>query len=225
MVGSGGGNSRAGNTDPFAVKHDKDPVAQRRAKAMLLKLSDFPDGWRAFAVSSSQDKAGQRNLRNCLGVDYSDLTVIGDASSREFVMGENTNADSETQIFASKAQASDALRRFSDGMAGSKIKDCFKRLLEKSVPSDYRVGEIDVGELSFTSPGGLDDAKAWQIVVPFEPISSAAGSKSSGYIDLAYLRKGGAIAQVNTSDEVTAFDSELRNHLVRAVARRLSGSQ
>ena len=163
---SGGANTGGGNTDPFAVKHEKDPVAQQRAKATLLKLSDFPDGWRAFAVSPSQDKSGQRNLRNCLGVDYSDLTVIGDAPSREFAMGEDASADSETQIFASEAQASDALRRFSDGMAGSKIKDCFKRLLEKSVPSDQRLGEIGVGELSFTSPGGLDAAKAWQIVVP-----------------------------------------------------------
>src|SRR3954462_8359976 len=94
LAGCGGGGG--GNRGTLRAKHKISPDAQRQAKSMLLKLSDFPDGWRASA--GAQDVAGQRKFRKCIGVNYADLTLTGDATSKDFAMGESTTANSEAQI-------------------------------------------------------------------------------------------------------------------------------
>jgi hypothetical protein len=82
----------------------------------------------------------------------------------------------------------------------------------------------DVGELSF-SPPDVDEAKAWQIVIPVEITSGVGeGFTPDVYIEQVLLREGDTVARVFTEDVLTEFDEELRNQLVQTVAGRMSES-
>ena len=69
-VAAGAGCGGGGSFNTGAAKGTINADSQRRAKSMLLRLSDFPAGWRASAPDPV-DKGGQANLRKCVGVDFS----------------------------------------------------------------------------------------------------------------------------------------------------------
>jgi hypothetical protein len=216
----GDGNESGGGT---ASKRAIETEAQERAEAIVLKLADFPDGWRA---SAPEDEGGGDDFRNCIGLDYSALTVTGEAESDDFAMGEATEVQSEALVYASDAEAETALDEFSDGLGSTAVEDCVKDLYEDALEGeeDVKVGEIDVGELSFTPPPDLDEASAWQVAVPLEgPSNLGAGEVSiTVYLDLIHLREGDTLVYVSTQDTVTPFDSDLRDDLLEAVASRMS---
>ena len=127
-------------------------------------------------------------------------------------------------IFKSDQQAEDGMSEFTEGMSGSGAEDCFQDLVEKALKGEkgFKLGEIDVGELSFTPPD-VDEAKAWQIVVPVEITSGVGeGLSANAYLERVLLREGDTVASVTTEDVLTEFDPELRNQLVQTVADRMS---
>jgi hypothetical protein len=210
----GGGDSNGG-----AAKREIAADAQEQAKAINLRLSDFPDGWRAS--TPDEDTAGQKKFRKCIGADYSDVTLIGDASSKDFAQGESARASSRAGITKTAAQAADTMRRLATGLAEPGTKDCVRGAIG-STPG-YKVGEIDVGELKATPPAGVDEGQAWEIVVPVEVTSGATkGLAASVYVDAVFLRKGNIVGSVSTVDVLSPLDDALRAHLVRTVARRMS---
>jgi hypothetical protein len=96
-----------GNGDDAAnarnAKRSIQDGAQGRAEAMVLELSDFPNGWRASP--HEEDKAGGDRLRECQGVDYSALTITGEADSKDFAAEGSTEASSSATVFADEAEA------------------------------------------------------------------------------------------------------------------------
>ncbi len=74
-------------TAAAAIKRAIEPEAQQRAESIVLTLSDFPDGWQAEA-DTAEDDADQEAFNECVGADYSGLTIIGEAHSDDFLMGE-----------------------------------------------------------------------------------------------------------------------------------------
>jgi hypothetical protein len=212
--GGGGGSS-----DTLAAKRTISHQAQARAKAINLRLSDFPDGWRG-STPSSKDEASDAKTRKCFGIDYSKLTLIGDASSKDFAQGENATASSEAQITKTESDAKAGLQKLATGLEGDKPKDCLRKAIG-STPG-YKVGDIDIGELRTTKPSGVDEARAWEIVIPIEVTSGAGkGLSVSAYADAFYLRKGNVVAHVNTGDVLSPLDETLRDHLVSTVAHRM----
>lgn len=161
--GGDGGNSNTGEARNTTSHEESkgtrsareiDPAAQARAESLLLLLSDLPDGWRGSP--SEDDDEGDEESRRCLGTDYSDFTIIGEADSDEFSMGENTSVDSEATVFESETDALGSLEEFASGMRSSKVEDCFSDAVRKEIRGeDYKLGEVDVGELSFSSPRTL----------------------------------------------------------------------
>src|SRR5262249_12560647 len=215
-TGCGGG----GSNNSGAAKRSINADAQGRAKSMLLQLADFPEGWRA-SYPSPEDRGGQAKFRKCLGVDYSSINLTGDARSRDFAKGDTAQASSEAQIAGSAAQARQGFEQFATSMNGSKVKDCVKKLIPKS--SDYKVGNVDVGQLRATPPANVDEAKTWQIVIPLEVTSGTGkGITATAYIDFVALLKDDAITTVEGLDVFTPFDSALRDHLVKTVAGRMT---
>jgi hypothetical protein len=197
--------------------------AQARAESMVLELSDFPEGWRASAPD--KDAAAEDRFRDCLGSDYSALTLIGDAESKDFAKEEAT-ISSDATVFASEEQAEEAGKEISDGMEGKGAEDCFRDVVEKSIKQESpetEIDEVDVGELSFAAPGDIAEARAWQIAVSFHVKSGAAkGLTPTAYIDFVVLREGDSLASLRSSDVLSPFDSELRDMLLRAVASRMA---
>ena len=198
--------------------------AQGRAEAMVLELSDLPDGWRASP--HEEDTAGGDRLRECLGVDYSALTIIGEADSRDFAVEDSTEASSSATVFADEAGADEASSGLSDGMESDAAEDCFRDLIEKMANDEgpqFKVVAVDIGELGVTAPSSVEETKAWQIAISFDVTSGEAkGSSVTAYVDFVALREGDSIAVLQMSDVQTPFDSELRNELVQAVADRMS---
>lgn len=217
VTGCGGGSDSSSG----AAKRTITPGAQAQAKTINLRLSDFPDGWRAS--TRDEDTAGQSKFRKCIGADYSDITFIGDASSKDFAKSEGTEASSNVQIAETGAQAIDATRRLATAMGGRGTKDCVRDLFE--ITPGYKVGEIDVGELSFTPAASVDDGQAWEIVIPIEITSGPTkGLSASAYIDLVQLQKGNILGNITTVDVLSPLDETLRADLVRTVGRRMSSS-
>jgi len=157
-------------------------------------------------------------------VDYSDLTTTGEAESQDFAMGESMDVSSEARVFETEAEATSSLSEFADGMASDAVEGCIEALVEDSAETDqdFTVGEVDVGELSFTPPD-VDEARAWQIAIPIEVTSGQAkGVSATVYLDIVDLREGDTIVSVQTSDVLTPFDASLRRELVEKVAIRMS---
>jgi hypothetical protein len=121
-AGCGGGSSDTG-----AAKRTINADSQRRAKSMLLRLSDFPEGWRASAPDPV-DKGGQANLRKCVGVDFFPQNVTGKATSPDFATGQTTDASSGATIVGSPAQAQDSFEQAAAVMSGPKVRDCVTKL-------------------------------------------------------------------------------------------------
>jgi hypothetical protein len=220
-----GGN---GNGDETASGRAIEPEAQQRAESINLTLADFPDGWRASAPE--QGDSGREELNRCLGVDYSELTIIGEDESQDFATGDSTEASSDVTVFKDEQQAEDAMRQFSEGMGGSGAEDCFQNLVEEAVKEGgsetdrFKLGEVDVGELSFTPPD-VEEGKAWQVVVPVEITEGAGkGFEPNVYVEAVVLREGDAITFLATEDVLTEFDRELRDELAQTLASRMSES-
>lgn len=191
---------------------------------MLLTLSDFPDGWRA-EEPSEEDDVSDEDFRDCLGVDLSAFTVTGDAQSDDFAMGETAIASSDAEVFENEQMAAEAVGDFAEGLDGEEADTCMTDFFQAGFEDpDVEITGAEVGELSFTPPPGVDDAKAWQVTVTIEGKAGgqAEGVSVTGYFDLVQLRSGENTAEVTTGDLSTPFDPELRDELVAAVAARLN---
>lgn len=211
----GGGGSESGG----AAKREIAADAQAKAKAINLRLSDFPDGWRAS--TPEEDTSGEKKFRKCIGADYSDVTLIADASSKDFAQGESAEASSQAQITKTPDEAADGMRKQKKALGGPRTKDCLRDAIGNTPGA--KVGDIDVGELKATPPANVDEDQAWEIVVPVELTSGATkGLSASVYIDVVFLRKDNIVGTVSTVDVLSPLEDALRAHLVRTVASRMS---
>jgi hypothetical protein len=213
---AGGGNAPARQIQP---------EAQERAEALNLSLSDFPDGWRA-SEGADDDEEGRDEFRACVGSDLSATTITGLADSDDFAMGETAEVTSAATIFESEQMASDALAETATGYESPEADECFTELIGNSSDEDFQVGEIEIGPMSFTPPTGVDEARAWQVVISVEGTAGTEfgeGMSATGYIDVVALREGDAVVFVQAFDFLTPFDPELRNQLIQAVADRMTG--
>jgi hypothetical protein len=216
----GDGDGNGGSRD---FQRAIEPQAQERAESILLTLADFPDGWRA-ETPAEDDQESDEAFAECIGADYSAFTMIGDAESDDFAMGETAVASSDAQVFESEQMAADAVAEFAEDLGNDAADTCMSEMLGEFEDEDVEITGAEVSELSFTPPPGVDDANAWQVVITVE---GKAGSQAEGlsvpaYADLVQLRNGDETAEVTTTDIQTPFDPVLRDELVAAVAGRMA---
>jgi hypothetical protein len=211
-----GGNG-GGNSEGTSAKGAIEAKAQERADSIVLKLSDFPDDWRA--TSAKKEDPGGEKFRRCIGVNDSAFTFLGDATSDDFVSGEGTAAGSNARVLKDDSEARDAFEALSKGMASAR--DCIQTLLPP-LGKDFKVGNVEVGKLRINPPG-VDEARAWQIAIPVRIIAGTQkGDLETTYIDVVYLRKADVLVRMRTLNLLFPFDSELRAKLLQAVASRMS---
>jgi hypothetical protein len=228
-VGSACGGNRS---DETASARAIEPEAQQRAESINLTLADFPDGWR-IAADESDDDTSREVYNECISVDHSGLTRTGDAESQDFFAqdGQAEQASSAVVIFDDEQQAEGAMSTYSEGFRGSAAEDCFQDVNERAARAEgdnegffevIKFGEVDIGELSFTPPD-VDEAEAWQIVIPLESTSAAGeGQELNVYLELVLLREGDTTARLLTQKAVTEFDRDLRDKLIQTLADRMT---
>lgn len=125
---------------------------QARAQAMLLTRSDLGSGWRASGTTGSRGAA--IDLR-CPGYqpDESDLTLTGEATSRDFQLatgGTFSFVSSIASVYATAPQAKASWTR----VVTPGLVRCFVRLLEKEVEAQQQAQGIPPA-LRITSSGRI----------------------------------------------------------------------
>lgn len=218
-AGCGGDDDGEGGDGGAGAERAIEADAQERAEGVVLQLSDFPDGWRG--TPSEEEDDGGEEFRECLGVDYSTVTIIGEADSDEFAMG-TAEVSSDAAVWESEAEATKALEEFGAGMESESVNECLKTFIEEEAEDDdFEVGDVEVGELSFTPPEGVDDALAYQIAIPVESTSGESeGLSATVYLDFIEFREGDLLVGIQTLDVLSPFDSELRDELLDSLAGR-----
>ena len=226
-LGCGGGGGSDTSTDaaasggPNAVR-DIQPAAQTQAESMLLQLSDLPAEWRASPNDPSSDE-DRADFLGCLGVDLSDLTLIGQADSDDFEM-DNAEVSSSANVFPTDTEAQKAADAYVAGLTGPKAPDCFKDIFDESLKNEseggvsYKAGDVEIGELNVPPPSGVAQFRAVQLELPVE----VEGLSISFLLDSVYMRQADAVDSVTIFDEASSLDTDLRDQLIQVVASRMS---
>jgi hypothetical protein len=176
-----------------------------------------------MSEGDEDDNEGRDEFWACTGQDFSAFTIIGEADSGDFAMGETAEVSSEADIFESEQMAADALAEAAAGYESEEADTCATELIPDPSDDDFDFGAIQLDPVSFTPPTGLDEARAWQLVIPVE---GASGTESEGvtvtaYGDLVALRDGDAVVLLKALDVFSPFDPELRNQLAQSIAERM----
>jgi len=175
------------------------PADQARAKAMLLRQSDFGPGFNA-------ERAGGDYDYYCRALDESDLTLTGEAESPTFTAGFQ-GIGSASQVYASIANANTSWRRGTSS-AGVACAAAAYRSLSRSEGVRF----VSYRKIAFPSVAPRTVAYRW--------ITSANGVRI--YADLVFLMRSRAQAGVYFVSPVGPIERSEQVELARVVAGRMA---
>lgn len=123
---------------------------QAKARAIALRLSDFPTGWVAKPnTNTSQDNPRCSNYNP----DQSDLIETGDVDSPDFARADGSFVSSSVGVFKTAAMAKTGYSR----VARPQLASCFGELFTKgAVPA--KVELLHVGAVPFRRVGDRSNA-------------------------------------------------------------------
>jgi hypothetical protein len=223
--GAGTGGSQAAIDGSRDFQRAIAPDAQKRAKALLLRRSDFPSGWRGTPPEDGADESDEE-LYECLGADFSAFTFIGEAESKKFSAGGPAQASSDAEVFASEEMAAAAVAESAETHTNEALSRCLAAAGRAGEFEDeeFAIGEIRVGDLSFTPPPGVDDALGWRMNATIEgkPGTRGAGLTVPMHMDVIQLREGDETASLTLINAPRPFDPKLRDKLLATIAGRLT---
>jgi hypothetical protein len=227
VAGAACGGDGDGDEGSARAKRAIQPEAQALAESMNLELGDFPPGWRASRAAG--DTASVEESRRCLGIDFSSLTILGEADSQAFSDRSSAEVSSRGTVFQSAVQAEDAVDELSSGMNSDAAERCVRDRIEEGLEGgsvDVAVGDVSVDELRLTTPPNLEEARVWRVSVSFDVKSGAAAGRSPvSYLDYVVMRDGQRVVVMNAYEVLSPFEATLRGRLLRALARRMSESR
>ena len=213
--GGGGSGEQAGDggttqtTAPTQTEPEKriDRTDQKRADAMVMRLADFPTGWRGTPKDEKTESA------DCFKFDMSGVTVSGRAVSDVFSTGSSTTASSAGGVYATVANARKVYEQItSDGLA-----ECLTAYMRKQSDPETTIS-VTVGELSFPKVG--DASIARQFVM--EITDKGTSMTLNGYLDLVATRNERAVMFLLFVDVLTPFSPQQEVELARKVAARMA---
>ena len=182
--------------------------AEELATSMLLRLTDFPTGWRA---QPSEDEEG------CAGVE--ELTERYDAlakvDSDDFVHGEATQVGSGAALFNDEETGREALNYLEGAIQSEEFEDCLNDYLSEQADENVTFGDVQVGQVSFPSLG--DRSSAWEVAIPAE----SQGFSITAYVDAVYILESNALSAIVFTDVASPPDEQMREDLSRLVAQRM----
>jgi hypothetical protein len=203
----GGGSDSGSGDEALKAQTQIDANDQQDAEEIVLRLADFPTGWRAEADDNGDDGA----VGACLDVDFSDLTITGKADSDTFVKGNVPVVASVAAVYAEPEQAVTAF----DRIATDELAACFSDYMEKQSDDDVTISDASFGKLGFPEMG--DESAAYQIAIELE----ASGLTPTAYVDLVFIQRDRALALLAFVDVFTPFDQQQKEDLAEAVADRM----
>jgi hypothetical protein len=183
---------------------------QALAEASVLRLEDFPTGWREVVDDTPDSGADE-----CFDPNFDGIVLTGRAESDNFEQGEVTSATSVAAVFESAEGAATMFTRVSDGT----FTECVANYLRKSSDSDVTVKSVEAAKLAFPALGDESDAR--QVVAEIE----SGGLSPSVFVDMIAIRSGRAFSWLLFLDVFTGFDSDQEVGLANAVVGRMEAGQ
>ena len=221
LLGCGGGSDDA-TTASGEPRTSIEPQQQARADAMLLELADLPPGWRA----SDPDASDDADFDECTTADLSKFTKLGDAESQDFEMGENSQISSSASVYATDEEAKEVLDLGAGVLTDQSQAECFADSFREALKKDpdtekLEVGDAELGELSFAPPTGIEESRAFQILLPLE----AEGTSADVVVEAIVLRQRDALVALTTVGIDDPLDSSLRDDLAQALAGKMVAAE
>lgn len=178
-----------------------------RARAMLVKRTDLPTGFR-LQLSAAPDP----HVGCSASVSESDLTITGDAEGPQLALGV-VFVSSAARIYESVADASASWRR-STSAAGTK---CATQLLRREF-AKQGVGLVSLRKIAF--PRVSERSVAYRVEL------SAMTSQGTApvYVDIVALLRSRGQATVIVGSAVVPPQRAEELRLARIVARRMASS-
>jgi hypothetical protein len=192
----GAGSALAARGDP---QKKITPADQARAKAMLLRQSDFGPGFQA-------QPAGGDYEYYCKALDESDLTLTGEAESPTFTAGLQ-GVGSASQVYASVANASTSWRRGTSSAGVACAAAAYR-----SLTRGQGVRFVSYRKIAFPSVAPRTVAYRW--------LSTANGVRV--FADLVFLMRSRAQAAVYFVSPVAPVSRVDQVRYVRLVDRRMA---
>jgi hypothetical protein len=184
--------------------------AEELATAMLLRLSDFPTGWRAQPAEEEEDDSC-----NELEQVTEKYGALAKADSEEFRQGESTTAESGAAIFPDEETAREALNFLEGAIQSEEFRDCLNDSMREQAEEGVTFDEVQIGQVSFPALG--ERSSAWEVTIPAE----SQGISVTAYIDAVYIVEANAVSTLVFTDVFAPFDVQLREDLARTVAERM----
>jgi hypothetical protein len=196
------GSAVADHLDP---KKRITPADQARARAMLLKRTDLPAGFRGTPTG-----VGEPHIDCAPSVGEADLTLTGEAEGLQFVLGP-VSVNSASQIYESAADAAASWRRGTSA-AGTK---CLTDLLRREFT---RQGIRFVSFRKVAFPRVSERTVAYRVTLSVQTPQGAAPL----YADVVVLSRSRALAQVFVASAFVAPRRAEELRLARLVAGRMA---
>jgi len=225
----GNGGEAASGRDPHReIQAD----AQERAESIVLKLSDFPEGWRASS-SDENDSAGRERFQQCADVDLSSLALNGKAESKDFTEEGSatiTTYSSRALVYESQGQAEKAIDELTAATKNEALGKCVRSSLEESGEKDSKGEKVEWGEVTVSKlslmPLDVDETAGLRLVMPFETTDREGGGIVADLtLDGIQLREGDTVASLGLFYYgFSEVDLGLRNRLLRVIAERMTAA-
>jgi hypothetical protein len=187
------------------------------ARALLLRLSDLPGGWRATPYRQDLvDKAINQQLAACLGRPSPETYTTVDLFSPDFSMG-NAGVSSEAQL----VKTADDFKADVAALRGPRFASCVKRILARFVPRVFTgasVRSIVLQPLPVASYGQFSMGYRATITL------GSQGQTLVIYDDEVLLGKGRIELSASFSNQERPFDAALRRALAAKLGARLASA-
>lgn len=176
------------------------PADQARARAMLLRASDFGLGFRAMPPSPQEADV------YCKALDESDLTLTGEAESPTFQGGVEF-VSSLAQVYASARDSATSWKRGAGAAGDTCVREQFRRTFRRQGGRLERFVRMAFPRLA-------ERSIAYRLVV------SAQGVRA--FVDVVALKQGRGQAALLLGSALTPMPKEEEVRLARTVARRMT---
>jgi hypothetical protein len=211
LVACGGGGDGPGDDVLGPGERDDQAVAEEAN----LRLSDFPDEWRADPVPAGAEDAtaaSGRTFAACVGRPPPEEGRTALAGSEDFSSRETRRVSSSAQMVESVEAAVADFEALRTDRAlqcrKAQIDAEFLRQLPESAPETL-IERLDLPQFG-------DETVAFRV----QAMSLAGGSAVRTYIDLVFVRKGRAQLSASFIDRNTPFPAELQRSLLQRMVGR-----
>jgi hypothetical protein len=185
---------------------------QRWAEQVEIDPSVLPD---EFVGTPPSEEAGRR-ATGCDEIDYSDLTLTGEATGDSYFDGERLLALSATQVYATAEDARASVERGSGEDSSRCIREAFRNTVTR-IDEGFDVAELTVSEAEAPNVGEL--SRRYEVILDYE----VGGDRVPGFFDIYLVQRDRAVVALFLGG-IERFPADLTEGVLEAVDAQMRES-